>query len=125
MKRTISMILAILMLLPMIASMVFAVSPDDIVVTDTPQNIAHVSDITISSGMKWGNWDPDYLVDEDKELGTLSPKGREPSFKLNFGKVFYITDVVVVANGMGEDYKKRPYFEIEDAEERKNVKVSF
>ena len=70
MKRTISMILAILMLLPMIASIVFAVSPDDIVVTDTPQNIAHISDITLSSGMKWGNWDPDYLVDGDKEAGT-------------------------------------------------------
>ncbi|MBR2024871.1 MAG: hypothetical protein IKA02_03565, partial [Clostridia bacterium] len=52
--------------------------------------------------MKWGNWDPDYLIDGDKEMGTLSPKGREPSFKLNFGKSFYITDVVVVANGKGE-----------------------
>ena len=31
----------------------------------------------------------------------------------------------IVANGMGEDYKKREYFEIEDEEERKNVKVQF
>ena len=31
----------------------------------------------------------------------------------------------IVAKGMGEDYKKRPYFELDSAEERKNVKVSF
>ncbi len=31
----------------------------------------------------------------------------------------------LVANGMGEDYKKRPYFELDSAEERQNVKVQF
>ena len=31
----------------------------------------------------------------------------------------------LVVKGMGEDYKKRPYYEIENAEERQNVKVSF
>lgn len=31
----------------------------------------------------------------------------------------------IVVKGMGEDYKKRPYYEIENAEERQNVKVSF
>lgn len=31
----------------------------------------------------------------------------------------------LVAKGMGDDYKKRPYFELDSAEERKNVKVSF
>jgi len=31
----------------------------------------------------------------------------------------------IVANGMGEDYKKRAYFELDSAEERQNVKVSF
>ena len=31
----------------------------------------------------------------------------------------------IVAKRMGEDYKKRPYFELDSAEERKNVKVSF
>ena len=30
-----------------------------------------------------------------------------------------------VAKSMGEDYKKRPYFELDSAEERQNVKVSF
>lgn len=94
------MILAILMILPMIASMVFAVSSDSVVSGKT--NIASISEISTSSGLSWGNWDPDYLVDGDKESGTLSPKGHEPSFKLNYGKVYYISDVVVVANGKGE-----------------------
>lgn len=31
----------------------------------------------------------------------------------------------VVANGMGEEYKKRAYFELDSAEERRNVKVEF
>ena len=31
----------------------------------------------------------------------------------------------LVANGMGEEYKKRPYFELDSAEERKNVSVKF
>ncbi len=31
----------------------------------------------------------------------------------------------IVARGMGEDYKKRPYFELDSAVERQNVKVSF
>ena len=31
----------------------------------------------------------------------------------------------LVANGMGEDYKKRSYFELDSAEERQNVKVQF
>ena len=31
----------------------------------------------------------------------------------------------IVAKRMGDDYKKRPYFELDSAEERKNVKVSF
>lgn len=31
----------------------------------------------------------------------------------------------IVANGMGEDYKKRAYFELDSQEERRNVKVEF
>ena len=31
----------------------------------------------------------------------------------------------IVGSRMGEDYKKRPYFELDSIEERKNVKVSF
>lgn len=31
----------------------------------------------------------------------------------------------IVGSRMGEEYKKRPYFELENEEERKNVKVSF
>ena len=31
----------------------------------------------------------------------------------------------IVGKRMGEDYTKKPYFELDSAEERKNVKVSF
>lgn len=31
----------------------------------------------------------------------------------------------LVANGMGEEYKKRPYFELDSVEERQNVKIQF
>ena len=31
----------------------------------------------------------------------------------------------LVGKTMGEEYKKRPYFELDSAEERKNVKVQF
>ncbi len=31
----------------------------------------------------------------------------------------------IIARGMGEDYTKKPYFELDSEEERKNVKVSF
>ena len=31
----------------------------------------------------------------------------------------------IVGARMGEEYKKRPYFELDSEEERKNVKVSF
>ncbi len=31
----------------------------------------------------------------------------------------------IVANGMGEDYRRRQYFELDSPEERRNVKVSF
>ena len=102
MKRTISMILAILMLLPMIASMAIAVSPDDIVVTDKPQNIAHVGEFTVTSGFQDALCDLEYLVDGDKTIGTLSPKGRSSGIKLNLGKEFYISNVVVVVNGEGD-----------------------
>jgi LemA protein len=31
----------------------------------------------------------------------------------------------IVASRKGSDYTKKPYFELDSAEERKNVKVSF
>ena len=96
------MILAVLMLLPMIASMAFAVSPDDIVVTDEPQNIAHIGEFSTASGLAWTDMELDALIDGDKEYGSVSPKGRESAIRLNLGKEFYISKVVVVANGKGE-----------------------
>ncbi len=101
MKRTISMFLAVLMLLPLIASMAFAVSPDDVVITDEPTNVAHVGEFSITSGFRWSEMNLDALVDGDKEYGTASPKGSESAIKLDFGTEFFITEVTLTVNGKG------------------------
>ena len=101
MKRTISMILAILMLLPIIASMVVAVSPDDVVISDKPTNVASLGEVSESKGLYWTNWYGDTLIDGDKENGTYSPKGRDVSIKLSFEQEYYISSLVLVVNGKG------------------------
>ncbi len=96
------MILVVLMLLPVFASYVFAVSPDDVVVTDEPQNIAGVGTIQTPSQYGWDSWKPEYLLDGDKETGTYSPRGASTNFTLDLEKEFYISEIVFVFNGKGE-----------------------
>ena len=60
-------------------------------------------------------------IEKDLENARLYYNGQVKTFNTQIE----LFPANLVANGMGEDYKKRPYFEIEDAEERKNVKVSF
>lgn len=43
----------------------------------------------------------------------------------SFNTTIEVFPSCIVAQRKGEDYKKRPYFELDSAEERKNVKVSF
>lgn len=43
----------------------------------------------------------------------------------SFNTKLEIFPACIVGKRMGEEYKKRPYFELESEEERKNVKVSF
>ena len=103
MKRIISMMLAVLMLLPIFASLAFAVSPEDIVVTDEPQNIAGIAEFSVSETSQiTADWVPEYLVDGHKDVGTYSPRGRTPAFKMDFGKEFYISEVLLVVNGNGD-----------------------
>lgn len=42
-----------------------------------------------------------------------------------FNVMIEVFPSTIVAKKMGEEYKKRPYFELDSVEERKNVKVSF
>ena len=43
----------------------------------------------------------------------------------SFNTTIEVFPSCIVAQRKGEDYKKRPYFELDSVEERKNVKVSF
>jgi LemA protein len=43
----------------------------------------------------------------------------------SFNTLIEIFPSCIVAKNKGEDYKKRPYFELDSIEERQNVKVSF
>ena len=43
----------------------------------------------------------------------------------SFNTKLEIFPASIVGSHMGEEYKKRPYFELDSAEERKNVKVQF
>ena len=43
----------------------------------------------------------------------------------NFNTLIEVFPSCIVAQRKGEEYKKRPYFELDSVEERQNVKVSF
>ena len=65
-------------------------------------NIADLSEITISSGLSWGYWMPEYITDGDITTGTYSPKGRIPAFKLSYDAEYYVTNAIIHLNGFGE-----------------------
>ena len=100
MKRTISMILAVLMLLPIIASVAVA-GP---VISDKPVNVAPYAEVSVSAGLEWYKWYGDALIDEDREEGTYTPRGRDVGVKLTFEEEYYISELVVVVNGQGNAY---------------------
>ncbi|MBQ8320330.1 MAG: LemA family protein [Clostridia bacterium] len=60
-------------------------------------------------------------IEEDLEASRRYYNGQVKAFNTKL-EVFPSN---LVANGMGEEYKKRPYFELDSEEERKNVKVQF
>ena len=60
-------------------------------------------------------------LEEDLENARLYYNGQVKTF--NTAIELFPANIVV--RGMGEEYKKRPYFEIENEVERQNVRVSF
>ena len=60
-------------------------------------------------------------IEEDLESARRYYNGQVKAFNTKL-EIFPSN---LVANGMGEEYKKRPYFELDSDEERKNVKVQF
>ncbi len=60
-------------------------------------------------------------IEEDLENARLYYNGQVKTFNTEIE----LFPANIVVKGMGEEYKKRPYYEIENEEERQNVKVSF
>ncbi len=98
-KRVLSVVLALLMLLPMFSALAFA--KENVDVTNIPKNIASAADITVVEGLTWAGWKPENLVDEDATTGTYSPRGKAYSIELSFVKAYYFTEVNVLVNREG------------------------
>lgn len=60
-------------------------------------------------------------IEKDLENARLYYNGQVKTFNTQIE----LFPANLVVRGMGDDYKKRPYFELDDVAERKNVKVSF
>ena len=60
-------------------------------------------------------------IEKDLENARLYYNGQVKTFNTQIE----LFPANLVVRGMGDDYKKRPYFELDDVSERKNVKVSF
>ena len=101
MKRILSMVLAIIMLLPLITSMVFA-EGTAVTADDSKVNVAPEASFSIAAGVEWAGWMPQLLVDGKKDVGTYSPKGRNYTISMNLSKATYISDFVVAINREGQ-----------------------
>jgi len=98
-KKALSLVLALLMLLPLFTA--FVTAADYVDITDTPQNVAPAADITVVDGLTWNGWKPEYLVDGDLTTGTYSPRGKSYGIALTFAEAYYFSDFVVVINQEG------------------------
>lgn len=102
MKKILAVVLTVLMLLPMFASIAFAVIdiPED---ADTV-NVANKATIkaldTFDQGVRvdLDEIDPSALIDGDRETGTNSPEGQYYSYELSYEDTYYFTDVVIACN---------------------------
>lgn len=98
-KRVFSLVLAVLMLVPIFSSFVFA--KENVDVTNVPQNIASAADITVVEGLTWSGWKPENLVDGDATTGTYSPRGKAYAIELSFIKPYYFSEFNVLINREG------------------------
>lgn len=104
MKKILAALLAVLMVVPMLASVAFA---DFEVPEGTPvKNVASEARVEVvdtnNDGIGVGsNVDVSKLIDGDKSTGTNSPKGQYYSYMLNYDVVRYFTEIVVACNGSG------------------------
>ena len=104
MKKILAATLAVLMLLPMLASIALAdiQIPEGVesknVASEATVEVVDTNNMNISVG---DNVDTSAIVDGDKTTGTNSPQGRYYSYVLNYDNVHYFTDIVIACNGSG------------------------
>ena len=103
MKRVISILLTLLMLLPLFSNFVFAFDvPED----EEISNIAGEAELSVfdknNMNITVGDEvDLSKIVDGDRNTGTHSPSGMLYSYILDYEKTYYFTDIVVDVYGSG------------------------
>lgn len=104
MKKILAVTLAVLMLLPMFASLAFAEfeipegTPTENIAGKATISVEDTKGLNISVG---SNVDVTKLNDGDRTTGTTSPKGMYYSYMLDYDDVYYFTDIKVAFNGSG------------------------
>ena len=104
MKRILAVTMALLMLLPMFASIILAA---DFVLPEGTEvsNVANKAELEVvdtnNMNISVGNINLGALVDGDKSTGTKSPQGQSYSYMLTYDKVYYFSEIVVACNGGG------------------------
>lgn len=117
MKRILSMVLAIVMILPLITSLVFA--EGEVAAQSDKVNVAPEASFEVEAGTSWAGWMPQLLVDGKKDVGTYSPRGRNYAISMNLTKATYISDFIVTINREGQ----LPDFSVTYSNPTKFVKI--
>lgn len=104
MKKTLSVLLAILMLIPAFACFAFAGGAEDVLPLAESSyegtNIASLSTIEFG-GATTGKVDPSKMIDGDKTVGTRTHREEIYSFSFVYDTPYYFTDLVFYVNGEG------------------------
>lgn len=110
-KRIISLFLAVLMVVPMLVSVIFAdAGAKPTAVSSTDENIATEAEISVVKKNATGELENvkvpskvrlNKLVDGDKSKGTHAPMQREYAYVFEFPQAYYLSQVVVNCNGSG------------------------
>lgn len=104
MKKTLSVLLAVLMLIPAFACFAFAGGAEDIMplaeATYEGTNIASQATIEFD-GAVTGKIDPSKMVDGNKTVGTKTSREEIYSFTFVYDSPYYFTDLVFYVNGEG------------------------
>ncbi len=104
MKKTLSLILAVLMLLPAFACFAIAGESNNVMPLATEEhegeNVASQATITFD-GSVGAKVDPAKMVDGDETTGSQTHRSEIYAFNFEFADTLYFTDIVLLVNGSG------------------------